>query len=132
MTNGDGGWPVIEEILRAIAAEYGWPLDQSYQAPPMRRRAVTSVLVGADIMAAYVGNYTLRPEIEVKVTRRRDVLSVQLTGQAAFAVDPISESTFVARILNVEVTFLRDDLGIVTGLTLNQNDQELSAPKKES
>jgi CubicO group peptidase (beta-lactamase class C family) len=130
MTNGDGGWALNGEILQTIAAEYASLLDPSYDSLPRRRLTPMPVPVGTDILAGYVGDYALRPDVVIVVARKGTTLQVQPTGQASFDVDPISETTFLSRALNVEIAFHRNDRGLSTGLTLKQNDQELSARKK--
>ena len=45
MTNGDGGFPLIDEIFRALAAEYGWEGFPVNRVPrvifsPARRAAI--------------------------------------------------------------------------------------------
>lgn len=130
MTNADGGWALNQEILQTIAAEYGWPLDASYGSFPKRRAMATPSPIPSERFEDYVGTYELRPDYQIAVAREGSALLAQPTGQDAFLVDPISEATFVARDLNLEIAFQRDDRGVVTGLTLKQDDQERSARKR--
>jgi hypothetical protein len=131
MTNADGGWALNGEILRTVAAEYGWLLDPSYTSPPTARAEARPIVLAADTLASYEGEYVVRPDFRVTIALVDGALQVQPTGQSAFAVDPVSETTFVARPLNVEVTFRRDDGG-VRGLTLRQDGTEMSGRKGEA
>ncbi len=65
MTNSDRGAALASEVLRAIAAEYGWP---NYQ--PEERGVVT---VGPDKLAAYTGKYEL-PGVSVTISIRNGEL----------------------------------------------------------
>jgi len=64
MTNGDGGGRLAAELLRAIAAEYGWP---GY--PGAREKTVASVEPA--ILESYAGRYAMRPGRDVSVVLGR-------------------------------------------------------------
>jgi CubicO group peptidase (beta-lactamase class C family) len=130
MTNADGGWALNREILETIAAEYGWPLDPSHHAAPTGWEPPEILTLGADALAPFVGEYSIRPDFRVTVAMKGESLVIQPTGQAPIEVDPTSPTTFVARDLNVEIAFQRDDHGVVTGLTLKQDDREATAAKQ--
>jgi CubicO group peptidase (beta-lactamase class C family) len=129
MTNSDGGWALNAEILEAIAAAYDWPLDAGYQSFPKRRDAAVPSPIPPEALADCVGTYELRPDYPISVALDGDTLLVRPGGQDAFRADSIAEDTVVARDLNVEIAFRRGEDGVVTGLTLKQNDRERSARK---
>jgi CubicO group peptidase (beta-lactamase class C family) len=59
LTNGDGGWMLIEELMRSIAAEYGW---EDYQ-PVQRTAAPPNTAVYDRFTGAFaVSNVVLRVE----------------------------------------------------------------------
>ncbi len=60
MTNGDHGSELADEILRSIAAEYGWSDFKTAERTVAR--------VAPEILQAYAGRYALRPGLEVVVT----------------------------------------------------------------
>lgn len=49
LTNGDGGWPLVEEIMRSIAAEYGWEDFQPIMRPTVPAKTA--------LFDSYVGQY---------------------------------------------------------------------------
>ena len=57
MTNAQGGEQLAEEVMRSIAAEYGWP-----DFKPVVR---TAVKVDPKILAEYVGTYELAPNFDL-------------------------------------------------------------------
>ena len=70
MANGDQGGRLAGEILRAVAAEYGWQTRQPRQK--------TVVALESAALARLTGRYELRPG---------RILTVVLEGGTLFAVD---------------------------------------------
>ncbi len=62
MTNGDGGGALVDEILFAIAREYGWP-----EVAP---RWIDALPLSADEAREYVGRYRLADAADVTVSIR--------------------------------------------------------------
>jgi CubicO group peptidase (beta-lactamase class C family) len=78
---------------------------------------------------AYVGQYELAPTVTVTVTKEDDRLMVQLTGQPKVEVFPESETKFFLRVVDAQITFVKDDKGQVTHLVLHQGGQDRQAKK---
>ena len=57
----------------------------------------------------------------ITVTREHNQLFVQLTGQQQTEVFPESETDFFMRVVDAQITFGRDDTGVVNHLVLHQN-----------
>jgi hypothetical protein len=53
----------------------------------------------------------------------------QPTGQQKFELFPSSETEFSLKIVDAEVTFVKDERGKVTELILNQNGRRMTAKK---
>jgi CubicO group peptidase (beta-lactamase class C family) len=121
MTNGDQGGRLAVEVLRAVAAEYGWPT--------LRPRQKTVVTVDPAVLAALVGRYELRPG---------RVLTVALEGGTLFIVDgpqrvelfPESPTRFFELVEEADVEFVKGPDGVVTHILLNGRQQvkRLSQP----
>lgn len=120
MTNGEDGWRLIQELFRGIAREYAWP---GYEPS----RDVVSIEPRA--YEGYAGEYELRSGYSLRIGRRDGVLLLEAPGQPPVELRPRSEEAFFSEALNSEVEFAMDDAGVVTGLTLRQEDQELRASK---
>lgn len=111
MTNGDGGPLLIPEVLRALAAEYGWP---DYGA-----ERVTARTLDPKTVAGLVGTYLVQGlEARVEQDSGRLVLRVpkQLPDQELI---PKSDTTFVLSSLGWQVSFKRDASGRATAISLN-------------
>jgi CubicO group peptidase (beta-lactamase class C family) len=130
MTNADDGWILLEEIFRAIAIEYGWPVADehtwlNYLAPkqPWAKADPRSY-------TAYLGTYELNPGFEIAITVEADGLLMRPTGQPAVALYPQSEDRFFAKAVDAEIAFVKGDDGQVSELTLKQNGRDMAAKKR--
>jgi len=98
--------------------------------------------VDASILDSYVGYYELLPGLVFSVRREGNGLFVRLTGQPECPVYAKSDNVFFYKVVEAELTFVKDDQGKVTGLVLFQNgirqparklgpDYKPPAPKRE-
>ena len=122
MTNGDNGGPLGDEIIRSIAAEYGWP---DYK-PEVR----TAVSVDPKILADYAGTYQLFPNFDLVVNVEDGKLMTQATGQGKFPVYAESDTKFFPTVVTAEIEFVRDAQGKVSYLILHQGGRDMKAPRK--
>jgi CubicO group peptidase (beta-lactamase class C family) len=83
----------------------------------------TDVGVNPEIMADYVGVYELMPGFEITVTLEDGQLQLQATGQPKFPLFAESETEFFLKVVDAQITFVRDDSGDVTQLVLHQAGQ---------
>jgi hypothetical protein len=67
----------------------------------------------------------------LSVTREGDRLFAQLTGQPRFEIFPKSPTEFYWKVVNAEVTFVKDTTGKVTKAIHHQGGQTFEAPKLE-
>ncbi len=98
-------------------------------APPGPVEERTEVEVRPEIIADYVGVYELVPGFEMTVTLEDGQLHVQATGQPRFPVFAESETKFFLRVVDAQVTFVRDESGEVTQLILHQAGQNAPGRK---
>jgi len=111
MTNGDGGPMLIPEVLRALAAEYGWP---DYGA-----ERVTALTLDAKSIAGLVGTYLLQG-IQARVEQDSGRLMLRVPRQLPDQeLIPKSDTTFVMASLGWQVTFRRDGSGRATAISVN-------------
>lgn len=100
-------------------------LGPDYAPPP----APVAVKLERAVMRQYEGEYTLTPQMTLKVFLKEDRLFVQATGQSAGEVIPVSETEFVNEQAGAKFVFKKDGQGKVTGLVLHQAGMELPAAK---
>jgi len=95
---------------------------------PKERIAIT---VDPKILDTYVGRYELAPTFSITVTRERDGLMTQATGQSKVPIFAESETKFFLRVVEAQLTFVKDAQGKVTHLILHQGGRDQQAKKVE-
>lgn len=76
----------------------------------------------------YAGRYDYGGAI-MKIRRDGDHLLAQLVGQPEFEIFPKSENEFFWKVVDAQVTFVRNENGEVTHALHHQGGQEINAPK---
>ena len=76
-----------------------------------------------------LGNYKLNLLATASITRDRDQLFLQLTGQPKVRVYPESKTRFFCHAVEAAITFEADDEGQIKQLVIHQNGLNLPAPK---
>ena len=104
MTNGDRGGRLGGEILRAVAAEYGWP--------SFRPRQKTVVTVAAAALAPLTGRYELRPGRVLSVVLEGGTLVV-LDGLQRIELYPESATRFFDLVEEHDLEFVKGPDGAV-------------------
>jgi len=122
MTNAQGGSALAAEIMRSIAAEYGWP-DWH---PAVR----TAASVDPKILASYVGTFELGPNFSLVITLEDGHLVSQATHQQKVPLLAESDTKFFPTAFDAEIEFVKDDQGKVTHLVLHQGGRDMKAVKK--
>lgn len=89
---------------------------EKYEIPRER----VAIKIDPKFLDAYVGQYELNPNLIFTMTREGDSLMTQLTGQPKFELFPESETKFFLKVVDAQVTFVKDDKGVVTHLILHQ------------
>ncbi len=123
---------VLSNLESAGASRMGRDLSailfgQPYQLPQLRVVAK----VDPKIYDSYAGKYELAPSFAITVTREGDKLMMQATGQSKIEVFPESETKFFLRVVDAQVTFVKDEAGKVTHLILHQGGANQRANKVE-
>jgi CubicO group peptidase (beta-lactamase class C family) len=120
MTNsaGEGADDVGMHLLNAAI-----PLAPK-PTPPKQR---TSITVSREVLQGYVGTYQLTPQFLLEVTLGESGLQVRPTGQSISDLFAESETEFFFKVVDAQISFVRDAQGAVTGLVLHQNGNDLAA-----
>jgi len=130
MTNGENGAELTTEILRSVAAEYGWP--------DFHPRERVIVKVDPAIYDSYVGEYEIAPGFILFVTREGDKLFSRampiptppsMTDQPKSEMFPESETTFFVKDADAQFTFVRNDKGQVIQVNIQRSTRLFEARK---
>jgi CubicO group peptidase (beta-lactamase class C family) len=125
MTNSDSGGQLASEILRTIAYEYKWPNFAPHEIS--ERKEIT---VSAEILANYVGIYSMAPGVNMTITLADKQLVSQLSRQGKVPLFAESETMFFPKLVDAEIEFPRDDMkGPASRLILHQNGRDMTAKR---
>jgi serine-type D-Ala-D-Ala carboxypeptidase/endopeptidase len=108
----NAAWPV-DDIGRHLL-DTGFPLAK----PPLEH---TEVKVDTRLFDDYLGNYKLRPDLIITVSREGDRLFAQATGLGKFEIFPESDHDYFLKVVDAQITFVTGGDGRVTELVLHQN-----------
>ena len=89
----------------------------------------TDVTIDPAILKAYVGEYELAPGFVLAVTLEGNRLMTQATGQSKVEIFASSPTEFFLKVVNAQLTFVKDASGAVTGLVLHQGGRDMPAKK---
>ncbi len=81
------------------------------------------------VLDKYLGRYELQPGFVLTVTREGTQLSMQATNQPRVEVYPSSETEFYLKVVDAQVTFVRNDEGGVDELILHQGGHDMPAKR---
>lgn len=123
MTNSDNGEYLIDEICRALSDAYQWP----HYIPEIKKY----FRLDPSIYQLYEGTYEVTPEYRLMVSYEDYYLLIQPTGQIATKFFVENTTTFFSTDPYIQIRFVRDNEGNVTGLVLRQGDFKREAKKIE-
>jgi tetratricopeptide (TPR) repeat protein len=78
---------------------------------------------------SYVGEYELAPNFIITITNEDGKLMGQPTGQPKAELFPTSETEFFLKVVDAQVTFVKNEQGQVSQLILHQNGRNMPAKK---
>ena len=115
------------KVIKAVHHQGG----QTINAP--RLEDLKEVKVDPATYDAFVGKYDYGAGKEIlTVSREGDRLFAQLTDQPKFEIFPKSPTEFFWKVVDAQVTFVKDDNGKITKVIHHQGGHTLEAPKIES
>jgi CubicO group peptidase (beta-lactamase class C family) len=91
--------------------------------------ARTVASIDPKVYDAYVGRYQLSPTFILTVTREGDRLMTQATGQSKLEVFPESETKYFLKVVDAQLTFVKDEGGSVIHVILHQGGKDQKAAK---
>lgn len=122
MVNSNEGQPLLMEIERAIAREYGWP----EYFPEEKKRMNVEVAA----LEPLLGEYETDKGTKIVVQRDGNDLLLVLGKQPALRLVPYETGKFFAPNLELEVVFKTNDKQPAESLSLQQNHGSVDAKRK--
>lgn len=99
---------------------------------PFKKR--TTIKLDPKILQSYLGEYVLAPTFVMAITQdpqKEGRLFVQATGQPKFEIFPETETKFFLKVVEAQISFVKDDKGEVTQLILHQNGLNQPGQKRK-
>lgn len=119
---GEGLSGYLDEAMKIIVGE----LTGKMFPEPQNRQAVA---VDPKIFDGYAGQYEVAPGVILTITRDREHLMAQTKGQARAEMFPSSETEYFSRRSDVQISFVKNEQGQVTGMVIVQNGRNIPARK---
>jgi len=88
-----------------------------------------AIAMPADSLDAYVGTYQLAPTFALTIRREGAGLVAQATGQGANPIYPSARDEFFLKVVEAQISFVRDATGKVASLVLHQGGRNMPAAK---
>jgi len=120
MINSNEGHPLLDEIMRAIAKEYGWP-----DALSKEKTAVSLANI-----QDYTGLYSSKAGTQFRISHMGDSLVLNYGQQSPLPIFPSSEVEFFTNAINATIRFEKEDNAGVVSLTINQEGNQIKADKQ--
>jgi CubicO group peptidase (beta-lactamase class C family) len=90
-----------------------------------------AVNVNPKVYDSLTGKYELNPQFTLTITREGDKLYVQGTGQPKIELFPKSELEYYVKIVDAQITFIKDGSGKIVKFILHQNGKDMPCEKIE-
>jgi len=119
MLNSNEGSPMLDELLRAIGVEYGWP----------KALVEPKAEIGLANLMSYTGTYQSKTGIKFKVSGQKDGLALEFDNQPPLPIAPSSVKEFFSKVTNTTIIFKKGRKGIIKSMTLIQSGKEIVAEK---
>lgn len=120
------GRRAVESIATDLAAIV---LGKPYQLSQETSVIKSVIKLDPALYDSYVGQYELSKNFTITIIKDGEHLFIQLTGQQAFELFAESETEFFLKIVDAQVTFVKDAHGVITQLILHQNGKDMPAKK---
>ena len=96
------------------------------ESGPKQRVAIN---LATNVFDAYAGEYELTPDVKITMSRKGEHFFTRMTGQDALEVFPESDTEFFLKVVDAQISFVKDDKGAVTHLILHQAGFDQTAKK---
>ncbi len=106
---------VFEKLIKGV----------NYDVPIQR----TTIELDQKTIGDYVGKFKFEPNITISVTQTDSHLFVQITGQPKVEIFPEAKDKFFLKVVDAQITFVRDTEGRISKLLLHQGGRTIPAEK---
>lgn len=97
----------------------------NYEVPKQRK----AVKLEPEVLKKYIGKYELSSELFITVSVENDRIFVQVTGQPKTEIFAETETEFFIKVVDAQITFVKDEKGKVKELIIHQGGRDTPAKK---
>ena len=90
---------------------------------------IMEIDVDERILDTYCGDYELGPNFILTVTREKNQLITQATGQGKIEIFAETETKFFVKVMDAQIEFVKGESGKVEKLILTQGGRKMDAKK---
>jgi CubicO group peptidase (beta-lactamase class C family) len=112
----------LNDLMRIIVSDLTGKIIDEPQEPK-------EIAVDPKLYDTFVGQYQLSPKVIMTIKKAGNRLIAELTGQGEAEIFPSSETEYFTKVVDLRITFRRNDKGEVTGIVLTQAGNTRAAPK---
>lgn len=112
----------VRKISRDLAAIL---FSQPYKVPKKRKIA----RIDTQIYDLYTGKYRIKENVFITITRQKDHLFAEVSGQEKIEIFPESATEFFVKAIDIQLRFMKNEQGKVVKLILHQWGKDYPAVK---
>ena len=109
---------VVRNVVKALEAIV---FNRPYTLPG----AYKAIRLPSSALQQFAGLYRLTPTFSINIERRDNQLYDKAPGQAAFPIYPYETTSFFLKAVDVQISFVVDRQGRVTGMVLHQDGMDM-------
>jgi len=115
-------------ILVAVSMPMSFALVDDENADEKPDREI--IELPEEVLTEYVGAYQVMPEMVMEITLEDGTLYATPTGQQKAELFAYDVDRFFLKLVPAEITFTRDNDGVVSSIIISQNGEDVVAPRK--
>ncbi len=129
-------WKVVEAKVQFVTdaqgnVTHGHFEQGSFKVDAIKLKDIETVKADTSLFESYKGVYKYKEGTNIKVTSKNGKLYGEATGDANYELLPLSDTEFLIRELNANLTFKKDATGKVNAIHIKFAGDERDAPRIE-
>jgi hypothetical protein len=129
-------WKVVDARIKFIQNESGEvshaEFKQNGQELNVKKLKEDSIVtIDPALLDPYTGKYKFVNDMVITISKEKDKLFAQATGQGKLEMFPVSNTEFVLKEVNARLSFIKEESGKVNTLKLHMNGREHELPRIE-
>jgi CubicO group peptidase (beta-lactamase class C family) len=124
----DASGKVTDQVIHQNGRDQKCPRVEGEQADKLLA-AQTAVAVDPAVYDKLAGDYELAPGFVLTIRRNGNSIMTQATGQSEVEIFPKSETEYFLKVVDAQISFVKDGNGAVTSLVLHQGGRDMPAKK---